>query len=177
MRHPFLIGKRLYLRGLEEEDLKGDYFQWFNDGEASRYNSHARFPNTAQAMQDYFRKTQGSRSEIVFAIVLKAKDRHVGNVALQEVDWITRSAAFSIMLGASDLRGKGVGKEVGALVRDYAFERLNLRRLHCGTNAENTAMRRLAVAMGMREEGRRVQALYKNGVYHDIVEYGMLREE
>lgn len=177
MRHPFLIGERIYLRGLEEADLGGDYFQWFNDAETCAFNSHARFPNTAQAMQDYFRRTQGSRSEIVFAVVLKAKDRHVGNVALQEVDWIARSAAFSILIGARNLHGKGIGREAALLVRDYAFARLNLRRLHCGTHAGNQGMRALALAMGMREEGRRVQAMYKNGAYHDIIEYGMLRPE
>lgn len=177
MKHPFLIGKKIYLRGLEEEDLRGDYFQWFNDAETCRYNSHARFPNSLQAMRDYFQRTQGSRSEIVFAVVLKEKDRHVGNVALQEVDWIARSAMFSILIGAKNLHGKGIGREAGLLVRDYAFERLNLRRLHCGTHADNQAMRRLAEALGMQEEGRRVQALYKQGTYHDIVEYGMIRPD
>lgn len=176
MKHPFLIGKRLYLRGLEESDLEGDYFQWFNDEEVCKYNGHARFPNTAKAMRDYFDKTQGSRSEIVFAIVMKAKDRHVGNVALQDIDWITRSAAFSILIGATDLQGKGIGKETALLVRDYAFERLNLRRLHCGTHADNKGMRKLAVAMGMNEEGLRAQAIYKNGKYSDLVEYGMIRD-
>lgn len=175
MRHPFLTGKRIYLRGLEEADLQGDYFQWFNDAEVCAYNGHARFPNSAKAMRDYFDRTQGSRSEIVFAIVLKERDRHVGNVALQDVDWISRSAAFSILIGAKDLHGRGIGRETGLLVRDYAFGRLNLRRLHCGTHADNAGMRSLAEAMGMREEGCRVQAFWKDGAYHDLIEYGMLR--
>jgi len=177
MKHPFLIGKRIYLRGLEEEDLAGGYFQWFNDAEVCAHNGHARFPNTRQAMQEYFRRTQGSRSEVVFAVVLKAKDEHIGNVALQDIDWISRSAAFSILLGAQGIRGKGYGKEAGLLVRDYAFRRLNLRRLHCGTHAENRAMLSLALHLGMREEGRRVQAFHKDGAYHDIVEFGMLAPE
>lgn len=177
MRHPFLIGKRIYLRGLEEADLQGDYFQWFNDAEVCAYNGHARFPNSARAMREYFERTQASRSEIVFAIVLKEKDRHVGNVALQDVDWISRSAAFSILIGAGNLHGTGIGRETAVLVREYAFGRLNLRRLHCGTHADNAGMRALAEAMGMREEGRRVQAFWKDGAYHDLIEYGMLRPE
>jgi [ribosomal protein S5]-alanine N-acetyltransferase len=176
MKHPFLIGRRIYLRGLEESDLEGDYFQWFNDADTCAYNSHARFPNTRQEMQDYFRRTQASRSEIVFAVVLKARDKHVGNVALQQVDWMGRSAMFSILIGAKGLHGKGIGKEAALLLRDYAFARLNLRRLHCGTHVDNQAMRKLALAMGMREEGRRVQAIFKNGGYHDIIEYGMVND-
>jgi ribosomal-protein-alanine N-acetyltransferase len=176
MNHPFLVGEHIYLRGLEEADLSGDWFQWFNDSEVCRYNGHARFPNTAAGMREYFQKTQGSRSEIVLAIVLKDEDRHVGNVALQDVDWIARSAALSIIIGAGDLHGRGIGREAALLLRDYAFQRLNLRRLHCGTHADNQGMRRLALAMGMREEGRRIQAIFKDGAYHDIVEYGMVRE-
>lgn len=33
MYHPFIIGEKIYPRGLEKLDLTGDYFGWLNDSE------------------------------------------------------------------------------------------------------------------------------------------------
>jgi RimJ/RimL family protein N-acetyltransferase len=38
-------------------------------------------------------------------------------------------------------------------------------------------MQKLALALGMREEGRRKEALFKHGKYVDIVEYGITAGE
>jgi len=38
-------------------------------------------------------------------------------------------------------------------------------------------MKKLAIKLKMREEGLRREAIYKNGRYLDIVEYGVLRHE
>jgi RimJ/RimL family protein N-acetyltransferase len=38
-------------------------------------------------------------------------------------------------------------------------------------------MQKLALKLGMKPEGRRRQAMYKNGKYSDILEYGILKTE
>jgi RimJ/RimL family protein N-acetyltransferase len=38
-------------------------------------------------------------------------------------------------------------------------------------------MRKLALRLGMQEEGVRRQAMFKDGRYHDVVEYGVLAED
>ena len=84
MHHPFLIGERIYLRALEENDLTGNYLQWFNDSEVCTFNSHALFPNNTKKMQEYF-KFVDPNSAVVLAIILKEKDIHIGNVSIQEI--------------------------------------------------------------------------------------------
>jgi hypothetical protein len=42
-RHPFIVGERLYLRGLTREDLSGNMFGWANDADEIQhmlYNSN-----------------------------------------------------------------------------------------------------------------------------------------
>jgi [ribosomal protein S5]-alanine N-acetyltransferase len=174
MTHTFLEGSQLYLRGLEESDLNGPYFDWFNDAEVCRFNSHALFPNTTAAMKKYFEDTSRTRTEIVFAIVWKETEEHIGNVTLKNIDYQARSGELAIIIGNKHYWGKSVGKEAGRLLVDYAISRLNLRRIHCGTHADNLAMQRLALFLGMREEGRRKEAIFKNGAYADLIEYGMV---
>jgi len=70
MRHPFIIGKLVYLRGVEEDDLEGDYFQWFNDQENDVYTNHAVWPNTPEKMREFYNKEiQLNNDNIILAII------------------------------------------------------------------------------------------------------------
>jgi len=176
MVHPFLIGESVYLRGIEERDLTGELFQWFNDAETCRYNGHGTFPNTERRMRERFEEAEAGRDIVVFAIIARATETHVGNVSLQGIDWIARSAEIAFLIGREH-GGKGYGYDAGRLVLTYAFDRLHLTRVHCGTSAENIPMQKLAEKLGMVREGVRRNALYKWGKYVDIIEYGLLRDE
>jgi ribosomal-protein-alanine N-acetyltransferase len=49
----FLTGETIYLRILNEKDVEGNYARWFNDPEITLYNSHGRFPMTAEKLKDF----------------------------------------------------------------------------------------------------------------------------
>jgi [ribosomal protein S5]-alanine N-acetyltransferase len=174
---PFLDGRQLYLRGILPSDLNGNYFRWFNDREICRFNSHGRFPMSPEALESYYRQISSSKTDLVLAIVQKSSGSHVGNISLQSIHWLDRSAEYAIVIGEREAWGKGIGKEASNLLVDHGFMELNLHRIHCGTSQDNEAMQRLAAHMGMREEGRRREAIWKHGAFHDIVEYGLLRSE
>jgi ribosomal-protein-alanine N-acetyltransferase len=177
MATPFLIGERLYLRPLIEADAQGPYADWFNDQEVCRGNSHHVFPYTPEAALAYIRHAAQTHDELILAIVLREDDRHIGNIALQSIHPIYRSAEFSIVIGDKAAWGKGYGREAGRLLCHHGFAALNLNRIACGTFDDNVAMQRLALALGMKEEGRRRQAAFKQGRYVDVIEFGVLRSE
>ncbi|HVK55671.1 MAG TPA: GNAT family protein [Burkholderiales bacterium] len=177
MNREFLGAENVYLRPLCEEDIGPRYLGWLNDDEVCRYNSHAIFPNTDSRMREYVKWAQETRDAVVLAIVSRADDLHIGNIALLDIDWIARSANFAILVGERDYWKRGVGAEAGLVLVRYAFERLNLNRVYCGTSADNMGMQRLAVRLGMQQEGVRREAIYKHGRYVDLVEFGVLRQE
>lgn len=172
----FLTGERIVLRPLSLADADGPYPGWFNDPVVCRYNSHHVYPYSREQAIEYIRSAAGG-PDLVLAIVDRQTGAHVGNVSLQEIDQRSRTAEFAIVVGDRGVWGKGLGTEAAWLILDHGFRELNLRRVAAGTLAANTGMRKLAERLGMREEGVRRQAMYKDGEYHDIVEFGVLREE
>jgi RimJ/RimL family protein N-acetyltransferase len=172
----FLKSTRIHLRALTEKDLTEEYLQWLNDEEVCRYNSHAIFPNTEQKMKDYFNRLDSQR-EVVLAIIDNDAGMHIGNISLQNINWVSKNAEFAILLGEKKYWGKGYGEEAAKLIVDYGFDRLNLYRIYCGTIKGNDGMEKLAVKLHMQKEGVRRQAIYKQGKYLDIIEYGVLRNE
>lgn len=177
MRRPFIVGERIYLRGLEESDLSGNYFQWFNDEEVCRENSHHRFPNSQARMKAYLEEVSSSRDALVLAIVVKQDDSHIGNITLQAIDHINRSAELAIILGEKDYWGKGYAGEASRLIIKHGFDQLNLNRIYFGTAEKNEGGRKLMKAIGMVEEGRSRQAFYKNGQTEDMIHFSLLRNE
>lgn len=176
MTNMFLTGETIYLRPLVPQDANDNYVSWLNDGGVCEFNSHHTFPYTTEMARQYIAQITGSKTEVVLAVIDKQSDSHIGNVALQNISWINRSAEFAILIGNSAFHGKGVGEEAGGLLIAHGFGALNLHRIHCGTSADNVAMQKLAEKLGMSEEGRRRDAMYKNGAYADVIEYGLVRE-
>lgn len=174
----FLEAKSIYLRPLHKEDLTLDYVQWLNDIEVCAHNSHAVLPYTQEKMESYYEHLrQTGDINIALAIIDKGTDKHIGNIALQNIDWISRNAEYAIILGNKQYWNKGVASEASQLICKYGFHRLNLHRIYCGTTSGNIGMQKLAKKIGMRQEGIRREAIFKNGQFWDITEYGLLKDE
>ena len=169
-----LLGKSLYLRPLHVDDAKGDYPNWLNDKEVCQYNSHGDTLYTKEMALSYIQSVQNNPTCKVFAICDKTSDKHIGNISLQSISIKNQNAEFAILLGDKDFWGKGLSRVAGRLLIDYGFKELHLHRIYCGTSEANFPMQRLALSLGMQLEGRRKEAMKKNGMFFDILEYGIV---
>lgn len=177
MRRPFLVGQRLYLRLLEESDIGEEYVGWLNDYEVTRYLETGKFPSTPEAIRKYLERFQDSTTNFIFAIVDRETDQHIGNVTLNRINWIHRTADTGLMIGRKEFRGRGYAFEAWSLVLEYAFQRLGLRKIIAGAIADNAASIAVLKKLGFRVEGRLRQEFLVDGEYRDGVRLGLLREE
>jgi ribosomal-protein-alanine N-acetyltransferase len=171
----YVLDADYYVRLLDESDLDGPYPRWFQDQEVCRYNSHGKFFKTKSHFQAYLAGL-GGEDRVVWA-VCHVDDGHVGNVTLQQISFINRTAEFAIILGDKRHWGRGVGRLAGRMLLRHGFEKLNLERIYCATAASNHGMSKLAAALYMKLEGTRRGHLYLDGARVDVLEFGVLREE
>lgn len=171
----YTLGRDYHVRPLSEDDLDGPYIGWFQDQDVCRYNSHGKFFKTRTAFAEYLREL--NREDRVVWAICHAADGHIGNISLQELSLINRTAELAIILGDRRHWGKGVGLLAGRRLLDHGFRKLGLERIYCATAATNEPMKRLARKLGMTLEGTRRQHLFLEGARVDMVEYGILRSE
>jgi len=176
MTIPFLETPRLLLRPLSVADIDGPYLEWFNDPEVCRFNGHHVVPYLRDDAVRYVEGLTQTRN-LVLAMVRREDGRHIGNIALQDVDPVHRAAEFAIVIGDKTTWGQGYSVEAGRMLLAHGFNSMNLHRICCGTSSDNVPMQRLALALGMRQEGVRREAMFKRGRYVDLVEFGVLRVE
>lgn len=170
----FLSGDTIVLRALQEQDIEGNYARWLNDPDITQYNSHGRFPMTTDKLRDFVKSAYASNSSLVLAVCDKTTEKHIGNISLQAINWVDRSAEIAFLLGEKSYWGKGVMFEAAKLIIQHGFKALNLHRIHCGTSSDNIGMQKLAEKLSMQKEGIRKEAMFINGKYYDIVEYGII---
>lgn len=169
-----LEGQRVFLELFNNSHLTPAYISWLNDPEATRYTRHGESLYTLEKAQAYLADVQDSCTTIVFAVRLRSDFSHVGNIAISGISWENRSAEIAILLGESKARGNGIGFECVKLIRDFGFSILKLHRIKMGMTTSNAAMNRIAEKAGFQKEGLFREALYKNGVYLDIVQWAQI---
>lgn len=166
--------QRLELCPLSEKELDGPYIEWFNDPEVCKYNSHGERLYTREMAAAYVERVKQSGDVFVWAIYLKQINTHIGNIALQSIDYKNRAAEIAYIIGAKQCWGRGYASEAGAAVVDFAFTSLCLHRLYFGTHELNKGMQRVGTKLGFRKEGILRSAQFKNGSYNDVYLFGLI---
>ena len=76
-----------------------------------------------------------------------------------------------------EARGKGYGKEGVALLVDYLFSGYPTERISAFTDMENIPSQRLMESIGFQREGVIRKGYFREGAWHDMAMYGILRSE
>lgn len=175
MQNVFLIGEKIYLRPLQEEDItllvSGE-----NDPQV-RETLFLFLPNYPLLTAERIAQQIHSKESIVLTIVEKITDLAVGQTAFFRIDWVSRAAIFYLALLKPACWGRGYGTEATQLMVDYAFETLNLNRIQLHVCAENIAAIKIYQKVGFVQEGVLRQAMFHHNRYSDFWVMGMLKSD
>ncbi len=170
-----LKGPRLLLKIFDEEQLSLRYVEWFNDPVVCRFNRHGSGYSLEKA-KDYLRQIKNSPDTLVFSIWTQEGNQHIGNISLNGIEWQKRSGEISILIGEKKIWGKGFAGEAVRLLRDFAFNRLELESVWMGFTVTHPAMRRIAQTLGFQYLRTLPGAFQKKDeAPHDIEEWECAR--
>lgn len=174
MKCPFLVGTKCFLRPLEESDLTEEYVSWLNDPEITRYLGRGRFPVTREDLRASVARFGASPSDLLLAIVDRATEQHIGNVALNRINWVHRNADTGLVIGRKEFWGKGYATEAWRLLLGHAFGQLNLHKVIATVVAGHDSSQAALEKLGFQVEGRCREEFYREGKYHDYIRLGLL---
>lgn len=173
-----IYGERVRLRGVERSDLE-KFVEWINDPEVT-VGLTLFLPMSSVDEEKWFEGVmQRPQEQKPLVIDMKKGDgwRLIGNSSFFDFDWVARSAEVGIMIGDKSVWNQGYGTEVMTLLLRHGFKTLNLNRIYLRVYAENERAIRTYEKVGFVHEGRKRQAVYKNGKYSDILMMSVLRAE
>lgn len=169
-------GTLIRLRAREPEDAPL-LFQWFNDPEVTEHLA-MRYPLSMKSEREFIESVSSpGYAHAGFAVETLADHRLIGGVDLLNASPENRCASLGIAIGDKASWDGGYGTDTMRTVCRFGFEMMNLHRIQLEVYANNERARHVYEKVGFVLEGRRRQALYKYGSYHDVLVMSLLEGE
>jgi RimJ/RimL family protein N-acetyltransferase len=170
---------RVCLRPLRIDDAEKKWREWF-DTETRRYLEF-QLDLPPVSLAEYTRQLEDmcefkNTSHVTSFAIDNLNHEFVGWINLFAGD--TRNGNFSF--GISIFRAyqrRGYARDAIDLILCYGFHELRLHRCSSECLASNKASLMLHKKLGFHEEGRRRKMIYMDGDYHDVVLFGLLKDE
>ena len=111
----------------------------------------------------------------MFAIVKSDTNELMGACGLCYIDWVNRSADFSIYLGYDNLYiDEKFAVEAAQLMRDYGFNVLNLHRLWAEIYSIDNPKKQFFDTLSFTLDGTLRETYWYEGKWHDSLFYSLL---
>jgi RimJ/RimL family protein N-acetyltransferase len=171
---PELTDGRVRLRALGRDD-KAAVVAGLNDPLAERFLWRPPFPYSDADFDEFYSASLTFWDDFGLSLWVVAdatSDAVLGEISLSIHP--EREAGELGYWASPQARGAGHIAAAARLVRDWAFDGLELQRLELTTDVDNLASQRIAQALGMRREGLMRGYLTARGHRTDDLLYGML---
>jgi len=172
-----LLGKRVYLRAIEEKDLPY-MILWRNDPRVNQYFFDN--PSISLVMQkQWFENLLKDTREVFWIIENISTGESIGMISLSHIDLRNRKAELGhfLLYPPEKYKGKGYGKEVEELVLEYGFNYLGLNRIQLEIFTDNESVINMHKKFGFKIEGTFKQYVFKDGKFRDVYFMTLLRED
>jgi UDP-4-amino-4,6-dideoxy-N-acetyl-beta-L-altrosamine N-acetyltransferase len=160
------------LTPLEESDIDLLYI-WQNASNVRDLTMGFRFPVQKETVKDWIKnqRERNGKSSAVFAI--RQDKSLVGTIQLNNIDFYQRKATLGLYIGESGKRNNGLGFVSSALVIDYAFNGLDMRKIGLEVLSINQNAIALYEKLGFRKEGTKTNDYFLDRQYLDVCIYGL----
>lgn len=144
-----LYSSRLALESLSMKHLTYEYLGWLNNEKVIEYLEISK-PVSLSDLEGYINRII-EENILMWAIVLKANNKHIGNIKMDPIDINSNSVELGIMIGDESEWGKGYAKETISLIIHYFFEELKFKQITLGVKNGHYNAVNLYKSMGFIE--------------------------
>ena len=113
----------------------------------------------------------------MFEIWHKIDKKPIGYCEFDDISWTYRVACIGFIIGELEYWGKGIGTEIVKMLLEYGFKELNLHKITSEVLVPNIGSIRIIEKNGFKLEGKFREEMYIDGIYYDMLKYGLLKEE
>ena len=171
-------GDLVYLRLLDSGDFERTW-QWRNDYDMQRMTcGPIRFISKEMEKNWTQSSSLDNTRNLYLAICLIENDEMIGWYSINDIDYRNRKChCGGVVIGVKKYRDGVAYREAGQLAFSYIINELNMNRITGSCLREHLLSRAGMEAAFWKLEGIERQAIFKEGRYHDICHYAILRDE
>ena len=149
-----LNGKNIMLREIQLSDCNDDYCSWLQDPMVNQYLETRWEKQDLFKIKSFVKAIKESENSILFAIIHKASNKHIGNIKIGSINFNHKYADVSYFIGDRGSWGMGYATEAVCLVSHYGLYYLELETLLAGVFEGNVASQRVLKKSGYESYGK-----------------------
>lgn len=172
-------GNLIRLRGIESEDWEYFYHADREETESARNVDEIWFPNTqarAQQWAEELAKRQMVENDEYTFVIETPAGVTVGTISTHAVHKRNGTFRYGLAIHPNHRR-KGYAAEAIRLVLNYYFNERRYQKVNAEVYSFNTPSIYLHERLGFTLEGCLRRMIYTGGEYHDVLVYGLTKEE
>lgn len=159
------------------DDCTNSYVNWLNDSEVTRYLETKWVEQNLETIQSFVESQRKNAHSVLFAIISKESDLHIGNIKIGPVNKHHNHADISYFIGNKTYWNRGIATEAIRLICKFGFEELDLNRVEAGVYETAIASWKALEKNGFKKEGTFREQVYLDGKYIAVYRYGLLKNE
>lgn len=170
-------GKHVGLRAIEKNDLT-QLMKWRNNPELRKFFRETDEINSTN-QEKWFESVIAKNSvNKMFSIISLETDELLGACGLCYIDWINRSADFSIYVGYKDLYiDDKYAIDAAKVMKNYGFNILNLHRLWAEIYSIDNLKKDFFNNLGFKLDGEFRETYWYNNSWHNSLFYSILSSD
>jgi RimJ/RimL family protein N-acetyltransferase len=173
---PFIKGEVIDLCPRSSKHISY-YIRWKNDPIVRKYFRNM-IPITLEEQKKRFEsRDQKIKEHISFDIWHKNDKKPIGVVGLSYINWVNGWANAFLHIGEKEYWGRDIATEATKLLLEYAFNELNLYKIHGDAAVDNKASWSVAEKLGFVFEGIEKDEFFVDGKYIDSKVYRLTKED
>lgn len=175
----FWESKKIRLRAFEEKDMFREiYNRTSPDSVGELYEDYIKLPYSEKEVRERLEKDFLTilDNDKKYFVIENLDEEYVGRVTVWHTDRKNGVFRYGILIDKNN-RGKGYGKDALIIVLDYYFNELNYQKASPTVYSFNKNSQAFHEKFGFIKEGQLRNDIYSRGSYHDMIYYGMLKEE
>lgn len=170
-------GVLVRLRAYAKEEM--DYVKdLINRSEIKKYLSPGiPFPYTLEDELKFYESISANNDTYTFAMETKDAKELIGGCGINAIDWKNSTATVGIFIGKDRFLSKGYGTDAMKVLVNFIFDEMNINKIKLEVYSFNLRAIKCYEKLGFKEEGCLRKELFREGKYHDVLHYGMFRDE
>lgn len=174
-----LENDRVLLRALEEDDFQNLLPFSLNEPEIWQYSLIRA--DGEDNLQNYIAlacKARNEEKEYPFIVFDKLKNQYAGVTRLYDIQPKNKTLQIGYTWYGKDFQGTGLNKHCKYLLLEFAFEKLDIKRIEFRADAQNQRSIQAMKSLGCTEEGiLRSHTVKPNGERRDTIVLSILQQE
>jgi len=170
-------GVLVRLRAYEKEEM-GYVKDLINKSEIKKYLSPGiPFPYTLEDELKFYESISANNDTYTFAIEAKEDEELIGGCGINAIDWKNSTATVGIFIGKEGFLSKGYGTDAMKILINFIFNEMNINKIKLDVYSFNVRAINCYEKLGFKKEGTLRNEIFREGKYHDILVYGMFKDE